>query len=368
MFFTILDKYINKTILSFIMIILFIYIFFSSIIKFIDQIKRIEVQEYDVVSFIFYIILCIPKEIEVFFPIAVLIGSLIGLRILMNNNELIVMQSFGISVLQIFISILKSSILLIIISIIFNEYIVPKCEKISRNYRHQILVKNDLNQNTGFWIKDKKNFVCVINILNEKKLKNIIIYNFNNKKNIKNIIHAEFAIFNKKNFWILSNVRKTIITSAKIIQKKFIYSIWKSTLDPNKINMLSLPIKSFSITELYNFSKILEKNKENSIKYRLYMWKKIFQPFAIFIMLSMAFSIVFQRKEINNLKFKQILFAIILSFIFHIVNSIFSTISILNKFSPCISAICPIIIFLFLSIIIFYKNKIFHLLIKFFNL
>ena len=73
--FGVLDRYIGKTIFTTIMMTLFMLVSLSGIIKFVDQLKKSGQGSYDALGAGLYTILSVPKDIQIFFPMAALLGA-----------------------------------------------------------------------------------------------------------------------------------------------------------------------------------------------------------------------------------------------------------------------------------------------------
>ena len=76
--FGVLDRYIGKTIFNTIMMTLFMLVSLSGIIKFVDQLKKAGQGSYDALGAGMYTLLSVPKDVQIFFPMAALLGALLG--------------------------------------------------------------------------------------------------------------------------------------------------------------------------------------------------------------------------------------------------------------------------------------------------
>ena len=93
----ILDRYIGRTIIAATLLCLITLVGLSAIIKFVEQLGKVGEGNYDVLMAGLYVLLKMPKEIELFFPMAALLGSLIGLGSLASSSELVVMEAASMS-------------------------------------------------------------------------------------------------------------------------------------------------------------------------------------------------------------------------------------------------------------------------------
>ena len=146
--FSILDRYIGKTIISTIGISLFLLISLSGIIRFIDQLRRIKV-DYDAFAVGIYSLLMVPKDLEVFFPMAALLGALIGLGMLASRSELIVMETAGFSRFKIALAVMKTALPLVLITMAIGEWVAPVSEQTARNMRSEKLYGSSLLAQQG---------------------------------------------------------------------------------------------------------------------------------------------------------------------------------------------------------------------------
>lgn len=85
--FGVLDRYIGKTIFTTIMMTLFMLVSLSGIIKFVDQLKKAGQGSYDALGAGMYTLLSVPKDVQIFFPMAALLGALLGLGMLAQRSE-----------------------------------------------------------------------------------------------------------------------------------------------------------------------------------------------------------------------------------------------------------------------------------------
>ncbi len=175
----VLERYIGKTILASIMLTLFMLVGLGAIIKFVEEFRAVGQGTYDSLHAAYYTILTIPRDIETFFPIAALLGSLMGLGGLASRSELVVMQAAGFSRFRIGLAVMKTAIPLMIITMVMGEWGVPQTEQYARNMRSIAQSGGSmLATQGGFWAKDGNNFIYIRRINNEKNLNNILIYQF----------------------------------------------------------------------------------------------------------------------------------------------------------------------------------------------
>ncbi|UDG79198.1 Lipopolysaccharide export system permease protein LptG [Candidatus Ecksteinia adelgidicola] len=355
--FRILDRYICKTIFYIIINVLFLLISLSSIIKFIDQLRIIGEGTYTILDACIFTILNIPKDVEIFFPTSVLLGALLGLGQLSTRNELIIMQASSFTRTQIIKSVIKTSIPLVLIIMAINEWITPISNSIARDFRTQkISGKSSLINQNGIWIKDKNNFVYIEHVLRKQEFSGIHIYTLNNHKQLKNIRHALSSKFEKSR-WKLFKVNCYDLTKKnKIIQTKIDKMYWNTDLMPNKITMLRLDPSLLSIRELYTYIQYLKKNNQESKKYQLNIWKKIFLPITVSVMIMIATSCIFGPLSNVSVGIRTIN-GILFGLFFYFLDILFGQLILIYHVLPILGALLPDVSFFFIALYILLKLK-----------
>ncbi|VFP80177.1 LPS export ABC transporter permease LptG [Candidatus Erwinia haradaeae] len=351
----IFDKYICKTISSYIFSTLFMLVSLSSIIKFIDQLRKIGQGEYNFFSAMLYTMLSIPKDIEIFFPMGSLLGSLVGLGLLTQNRELISMEASGFSRIQIIGSVIKVTIPLIFLMMLVGEFLSPFGEDVARHYRTKKLMNTTIFSSIGgVWLRDNKNFVFIEHIHEDGQITGVSIYKFNKKKYLSIMKYAKSGQYNiNKKTWNLVNVYQSDLNNTQRIFNTYsAHSEWKTSLTPNKLRILTLNPETLSIRGLYSYVKYLYQSGQKEANYQLNLWGKIFQPLSLIVMMLMSLSFIFGPLQNTSMGIK-IITGIIFGFLFYVLNNIFGLLSLVYQTPPILGALLPSIFFFVISISVF---------------
>ncbi|HBY86999.1 MAG TPA: lipopolysaccharide ABC transporter permease LptG, partial [Colwellia sp.] len=289
----ILDFYIGRVITSTTFITLAVFVSVSGIIKFVEQMRAIGRGNYDLAHAALYVLYAVPRDIEVFFPMSALIGGLIGIGMLASNSELIVMQAAGLSRLDIIKSVMKTAVILIMVSMAIGEWLAPSGEAKAREIRAQAISGGSLiAAKNGVWAKDGDYFVNIGEVLDRGQLKKVQIYGFNDELKIDSWLSAKSAIYQDKS-WLLSDVEEFSLTDDEIITKSHSQKIWNSSLTPKKLGVVTVTPESLSLRGLIDYLDYLEANEQDPSRYQLAFWRKLMQPLTVAVMLLVALSFIF---------------------------------------------------------------------------
>ncbi|MEI2604929.1 LPS export ABC transporter permease LptG [Erwinia aphidicola] len=357
--FGVLDRYIGKTIFNTIMATLFMLVSLSGIIKFVDQLRKTGQGDYTALGAGLYTILSVPKDIEIFFPMAALLGALLGLGTLAQRSELVVMQASGFTRMQIAASVMKTAIPLVLLTMAIGEFVAPQGEQMARNYRAQQLVGGSLlSTQSGLWAKDGNNFIFIERIRDDNQLAGISIYSFNKERRLQSVRYAASAKYDaNKKAWALTQVDESDLTDPQQVRgSQTLTGEWKTTLTPDKLGVVALDPAALSITGLYNYSKYLKQSGQMSGRYQLNMWSKIFQPLSVAVMMLMALSFIFGPLRSVSMGMR-VVTGISFGFLFYVLDQIFGPLSLVYNIPPILGALLPSAAFFAISVYMLLKRR-----------
>lgn len=341
----ILDVYIGRIVASTTFLTLAVFVSVSGIIKFVEQMRAVGRGNYDLSHAALYVLYAVPRDIEVFFPMSALIGGLIGIGMLASNSELVVMQAAGLSRLDIIKSVMKTAILLIFMSMAVGEWLAPNGEATAREIRAQAISGGSLiSAKNGVWAKDGDYFVNIGEVLEQGQLKKIEIYRFNDDLKLDSWLSAKSAVYQNK-VWLLSGVVNTQLNEKEITTQKIDTQVWKSSLTPKKLGVVTVTPESLSLRGLLDYLDYLEANAQDPSRYQLAFWRKLIQPVTVAVMLLVALSFIFGPLRSVSMG-ARIMMGVVTGILFFVCNEVLGSLSLVYRFPPIIGATSPSILFI----------------------
>lgn len=344
----ILDAYIGRIIASTTFLTLAVFVSVSGIIKFVEQMRAVGRGNYDLAHAALYVLYAVPRDVEVFFPMSALIGGLIGIGMLASNSELVVMQAAGLSRLDIIKSVMKTALLLVVVSMAVGEWLAPSGEAKAREIRAQAISGGSLiSAKNGVWAKDGSYFVNIGEVLEQGQLKKIQIYRFNEQLKLDSWLSAESAQY-QNNEWLLSDVVNTKVSKEEITTTASDSQIWQSSLTPKKLGVVTVTPESLSIRGLIDYLDYLQANAQDPSRYELAFWRKIMQPITLAVMLLVALSFIFGPLRSVSMG-ARIMMGVVTGILFFVTNEVLGSLSLVYQFPPIIGATSPSILFISVS-------------------
>jgi lipopolysaccharide export system permease protein len=352
----IIDLYISRVILSTSALCLLVLTGLSGIIKWVDQLRLVGRGSYTMMDAGVYVLYLIPRDVEMFFPMAVLLGALIGMGMLASNSELVVMQASGMSRLQITQSAMKTAIPLMIMVMALGEWGAPVAEQSAKDLQATKISGGSLiKSQRGIWAKDGDLFVNISEVQDINKLNNITLYKFDSQSKLVQLTQAKKAQFEHENDeWRLIDVTTTLLSDERIELVETPSEQWRSTLTPDKLSVVSVKPEALSIQGLLGYLEYLEVNQQDASRYELALWRKIMQPVTVAVMMLVALSFVFGPLRTVTMG-ARVLLGVVAGFSFYISNQIFGPMSMVYNLPAMVGAIAPSI--LFTGVALYYIRK-----------
>lgn len=351
-----IDRYIGKAIFEATLLALFVLIAMQSFIGFIGEMRDIGTKEYGLAQALIYIPQTLPAYVYQFFPVAGLVGVLMGLGRLASRSELIVMRAAGVSTLQVVFSVLKTTLLLIIIITFVGEWVAPKLQyqadkrKALAMSGGQILIAQQ-----GTWLRSGNDFIHVNQIGAQGKLQGIMRYKFDQHRLL--LASSATSAQYKNNQWIFSDVSQSSIGSDQITAQYFPHQIWDVTFDPHLLRMATIDYKQASLPKLYNYISYLKQNGQASNSIEFEFWQRVFQPLATLIIIALGVPFIFGPLRTVTMGFR-ILTGIVVGFAFYTLNEFFGPLSMVYQLPPLFAAAVPTICLLIgASLILTFKKQ-----------
>ncbi|MBD0787815.1 LPS export ABC transporter permease LptG [Vibrio sp. Y2-5] len=350
--FKILDWYIGRTIIATSTLVLITFVGLSGIIKYVEQLRKVGEGTYDLLQALIFVLLSIPRDIEMFFPMAALLGALIGLGALAASSELVVMQAAGFSKLDIGLSVLKTAVPLMIIITLLGEWGAPQAQKMARDLRSFATSGGQiLSVRTGVWARDANDFIFIGKI-NDNRLYAMNMWRFDQDKHLRQVYNAKQVDYVGENIWLMKDVVVTDMSDDIVISKHSLPEYrWETALAPDKLAVVTVKPEELALSGLYDYVHYLKASEQDSSRYELAFWRKISQPFSIAVMMLMALSFIFGPLRSVTMG-ARILSGVIAGFTFYISSEFFGPLSLVYNIPPVFGAVAPSLVFLTIALLL----------------
>ncbi len=345
---TLFDRYIGGTVLIGIvsvMALLLVLIGFFELVAELEEVKR----GYTTSMAYTYVLLGMPRYSYELFPLATLLGSLIGLGVLAGNSELLAMRAAGISIARIVLSVLKTGLLVLLVVVIMGEYLAPAAEQQAQRMKNEALSGQiSLKTRYGFWSRDGNTFINIRQILPDAQLADISIYEYGEDARLRRAIHAQRASF-QSGGWVIQGVEQSDFTESAVSVSSSPEQAWQAELDPSALDVLTVKPHMLAAWDLWRYIDYLQKNGQASINYEVAFWGKLAAPLVTMVMLFLSIPFVFGSLRSVGVG-QRIFVGAMLGIVFYLLNRTFSYMAVVYSLNGLFAAFFPLLLFLALAI------------------
>ncbi|HHV7784258.1 TPA: LPS export ABC transporter permease LptG [Legionella pneumophila] len=345
----ILDRYIAKTVLSAIGLVTLMLVGLQIFILFVNQIDDLGRADYGIVQAGVFVLLQIPYQVYLFFPIASLLGCLVGLGVLANHSELVVMRAAGISIGQITGAVLKASLIVILLITSLGETVVPVMAHYANEYKVSALTGGQaLLTPRGVWVRNGNDFVSIASVTHENTLRYVNQFRFDNQHNLK-LARQISEIKYVNNSWIAYDVKQTEFAEDHTKAYHFDTLPWDVPVKPEILKITGTNPDEMTLRELNRYLREQQRNHQNVANYKFAFFQRITQPLNTMVMMILAIPFIFGPLRSSTMGSKLLVGAMV-GFGFHILNRFFGPVSTVFQWPPELAAFSPTLIFSLIGI------------------
>lgn len=339
-----IDRYIFKTVASTALIGILVLLVLETFLELLAQMEDVGRGNYDIPIMIEYLLLTLPRRTYETFPMALLLGGLLGMGTLANGSELIVMRAAGLSKLRLVGAALKAGFILSLLALVLGEFIAPYTEQKAQELRSNAIAEAiTIRGGKGFWAKDGNRFISVQAMMPGIRLVDIHVYEVDKNANLILMGYAQGARYSRGH-WILDGVSRSTIRPDRVITEHLISTAVDSVISPAMLKVLAADPQDLSIRDLLIYIDYLQTNGLDTKPYQLAFWTKVIAPFSNLAMLFIAMPFVFGSQRIAGTG-QRLTIGVLLGLLFYLGNRMVGNVVLLYGYPPFLGAALPTLLF-----------------------
>ena len=334
--------------------------FFFDFVEEVQSVGRHASTGYQMVHALTYVALMIPSHLYELMPIAVLIGTIFVMARLAQSSEYTILRTSGLDPWRALKTLLTLGLGFFLLTFAIGDYLSPLADRSAQLLKARYTGFITLGQ-TGAWLKekqpDRQYAVNVGELAPDGSLRNVRIFEFDNQGLLKSMSHAEFAIIQEDNAWLLTRANRTELPSRDDTTLKIERVIeptlrWPNQISAEMVSAALLKPERMSTVDLFQYIRHLQDNAQSAQRYEIEFWKKVFYPLSCLVMVVLALPFAhlhFRSGGIATYVFGGVMAGIS----FFLLNNVFGYIGNLQNWQPWLTAALPGLIYSVLSLTAF---------------
>jgi lipopolysaccharide export system permease protein len=345
-----IERYLGRVLLQHTLLVWLVLLLILGLSELMLQIGMLR-EGYTLIKGGAYALLKLPVYAYEIFPIALLIGTLIGLGSLANQGELTVLRVTGWSLTRIVLAVMKTALLAWLVVALLGEMVAPASEAYATKLRAQALQKNmTIGDRSDFWMKEEARLIHVTRAVSESELHGVTVYGFEGAQ-LVSVVQAPTAIYQRGAWQLAQAVEQKLswqpALDAQAHPQRLVWQVSAPSLqvqtfpiDPALLTRLHVQTRYMRIDDLYAYIGFLQQNGLDAAPYQLEFWRKLANPLAVVAMLILVFPLLFGSQRQVSIG-QRIFVGILIGMGFHLLNQIFGNLSVVYQLAPGLGAFLP---------------------------
>jgi lipopolysaccharide export system permease protein len=355
------ERYITKTLLSFTLVVLVIWLGVYSFFNFISEMSSIGQLNYTSLEALRYIALQVPEVAYRHASPVILLGCVLGMGHLATTNQLLVFRISGMSIYKLTMCTIKTALIFVIAIIAIGEIFVPIASDEAENGRSKALGHSIESQSQeGFWIRDGENFINVQKNIDGKLFRDVTIIEVNSSNNIATVLTSEQASFDGKSLKLNNAEIFSIDGANEIDDISFIESNSYNkpvSFDQDLIDSLKKDPEDLTTWTIIKQIQFLSDNKLRSGIFEVELYKRLIKPITLMAMILLAMLFVFGSTRDVTLG-RKIFFGVSLGLSFELLSRIGGAMALSLDFNPVMSTVLPTIVVMVIAITLLIRKSV----------
>ena len=303
--------------------------------------------------------LAIPNHLYELLPITVLIGTIYVMARLAQSSEFTIMRTSGLGPWRALRTLLVLGLGFVMLTFAVGDYVAPLTERASQLLRARYQGRITIGQ-TGAWLKerqaDKVFFVNVGALTGRGEMQDVHIFEFGDK-GLVSTTRATQGHFGEDKAWELKDVQCTLYPAHDAVRphienQKLPQFQWPTGISNDMVSASLLKADSMRTIDLFQYIRHLSANDQNTQKYEIEFWRKVFYPLSCLVMVVLALPFAYLHFRSGGIA-AYVFGGVMAGISFFLLNNVFGYAGNLNNWQPVLTAAAPGVIYSLLSLAAF---------------
>ncbi len=264
-------------------------------------------ENYNAWQALLYVLWGAPRYLYEILPISALMGAVLGLGTMASNSELIIMRSVGISLWRIVGWVVRSAMLLVVLSFALSEWVIPYTNEQAKSVKsHQSVA--ELGEVKGYWTREGQRFIYIDYANSQGTLRNVQVVDFDQNYRLQSLLNAQQGQFVTEGRWNLQTAEQiNIVPTGNAIRNQAAEQALALALQPKYVHMVTIDPEDLSPSQLVSFMRYMHEYSQVPKTYQLAFWQKVASPFALIALVLIACSFIFGPLRQQSMGFRLVI-------------------------------------------------------------
>jgi lipopolysaccharide export system permease protein len=284
------DIYVGRNVLATVLLVWLVLLGLDAILALSGEAKNIGVGSYTFGHALAWTAYTVPRRAYTLFPMAAVIGALMGLGQLAATSELTALRAVGVSRRRIAGSVAIALSLLTVLMVVNGETLAPWSQNRADALKTSAKYNTDMTmaRYSGLWAREGDTFLNAKNgeeLLDEAGrsrlvLNEVRLYTLDADGRLATLTYAVTATHSPEG-WVLGKVRRDVFGDRSVTRETAESEVWKSNLDAAALASGLARPRNLSAGELKTSIDYRKRNGLDARDYEDTYWSRWFYPLNV---------------------------------------------------------------------------------------
>lgn len=290
----VIREYLGRTMVRTTVIVLAVLLALGAFIEFVGQLDDVGTGNYGVVQGMGYALMKVPEMAFVMLPMAVLLGSLLGLGTLANGSEMIALRAAGVSPWALARAVLATGAMVALLGIVLGLYLSPPLERYSRQYRTFAMHgPSGMAGMQSAWVREGNTIMNMSRMGDPGSFGGVYLFRLGPGEGLASIARADSAGIAGGSEWTLNNFAETRFEDTGVTVRRERRFAELTDLNPELLSLTVVRAEALNGLALWRYIRYLRDNELDSSPFEVAFWGRIASAVAVAPMCVLALALAF---------------------------------------------------------------------------
>jgi lipopolysaccharide export system permease protein len=339
------DRYIGVSVISATLLAWLVIVGLEALFVLLGQFADVGRGDYGFGDALLFVALGVPTRAWQAFPMAVLIGVVLGLGNLAAQFELDAFRLAGCSPRRLTRAVLQAGAVMLAVAMLAGEWAAPHSRHLAGQLRSQaIYAGGGVQPGAGFWVHEGQRFIRVGRSAADGELVGVVIYELAPGPRLRQVTAAQTAT-PVDGDWLLEQVAVLRFEAERIALTQVPEQELRGVIDTRMARLLTRDADSLALPELAEYIDYLRRNGSDTAAYRLNYWQRVAAPLSVLAMLLLAVALVLGPVG-KRAPGQRLLVAVLAGLLFKLLGSVIAHAGLVYGMPPVLGAVMPSLVVL----------------------
>jgi lipopolysaccharide export system permease protein len=271
-----LDRYIARTLLSAVALVMAALLMLGMLFVFIGEQGSVGVGRYSMLDALLYAAMSLPQFAIESFPAGALIGALMGIGLLARSNELTIMRASGMSKPRLSASVLISSAVLMGVAVLIGEFLAQPLAQLADAHKAFAKYSNvSFAAAGGAWVRDGDTILNVQARSSAAEFGGMLIFELSGENRLLAVGRADHATATGAQSWELRDYYESRFTDDNVTSLHAPQRSLRTTAGADFLQLAITDPAELALHTLYPAIRYLRANHLDAKHYEIAFWSRI---------------------------------------------------------------------------------------------